>query len=126
MGKERRMKMETLTKENFWDEMSQKYPKAMKHFGEWIDQYKSEHDWDELFRGNKVFGEHTYYRSKPSPKYHELPIAMQFGIFIEWANTTTKELFPGGGLIDHSERPRLSISSMLKGFEPWFEKGILP
>lgn len=73
--------METLTKENFWDEMEQKYPKAMAHFKEWIDRYKSEHDWEDLFNHN------TEYQDTLAPKYHELPIAMQFGIFLEWADT---------------------------------------
>lgn len=64
--------MVTLTKENFWDEMSQKYPKATAHFKLWVDQYKSEHDWASMFG-------HLEYK-----KYHELPIAMQFGIFLEY------------------------------------------
>lgn len=86
---------ETLTKENFWDEMEQKYPKAMTHFKQWIDQYKSEHDWDKLFstgffkfseeKTTTVVGELAQSLIvAQAPKYHELPIAMQFGIFTEY------------------------------------------
>lgn len=36
--------MMTLTKKLFWDEMSQKYPKAMKHFLAWVNNYKDSND----------------------------------------------------------------------------------
>lgn len=84
----------TLTRENFWDEMEQKYPKAMSHFKQWIDQYKSEHDWNTLFNTGYIkFTEEIAIESdllqeiktSVAPKYHELPIAMQYGIFIEFA-----------------------------------------
>lgn len=85
--------METLTKENFWNEMEQKYPKAMKHFLEWVNSYKEENSWNQLFNSGKV-GSGTYksndgllitnYTDVLAPKYHELPIAMQFGILIEY------------------------------------------
>lgn len=76
-----------LTKENFWDEMEQKYPKAMKHFKEWIDGYKIANDWSVLFKAN----EKTMQIYSSTYKYHELPIAMQFGIFCEYVFTLTKE-----------------------------------
>lgn len=73
--------------------MEQKYPKAMANFKTWIDRYKSEHDWDTLF--NADFIKFTKEQKKGEdlvqniissviPKYHELPIAMQFGIFMEY------------------------------------------
>jgi hypothetical protein len=81
--------METLTKENFWNEMEQKYPKAMAHFKEWVDNYKSEHYWNVLF--NHISTDRVVPKGFDcAPKYHELPIAMQFGIFTEymyyWSN----------------------------------------
>lgn len=79
--------MEALTKENFWDEMSQKYPKAMAHLLAWIDQYKSEHNWGSLFNP-----EYSFQHPSSPPKYHELPIAMQFGIFLEWLYSMAEEL----------------------------------
>lgn len=79
--------MESLTKENFWDEMEQKYPKAMAHFKAWVDQYKSEHDWEGLF-GHQLRGARGQQVIR-TPKYHELPVAMQFGIFTEWLYSIT-------------------------------------
>lgn len=80
--------METLTKENFWDEIEQKYPKAMRHFKEWIDNYKAEHEWKGLFNANYNKEPWSNYIGGPevteAPKYHELPIAMQFGIFYQY------------------------------------------
>lgn len=91
---------DTLTKENFWDEMEQKYPKAMEHFKEWLSTYKLEHDWDVLFKAglcpHKLEDREPYFKGDnkyPAPKYHELPIAMQFGIFLEWLQQFPKQKF---------------------------------
>jgi hypothetical protein len=62
--------MENLTKENFWNEMKEKYPQAMERFCEWIDDYKRQVEWKKLFNT-------TYYPWK----FHDLPLAMQFGIW---------------------------------------------
>lgn len=70
--------MESLTKENFWNEMEQKYPRAMAHFQNWIDGYKRANKWNRLFNG------HATGEGAIVPKYHELPIAIQFGIFLEY------------------------------------------
>jgi len=82
--------MESLTKENFWDEMEQKYPKAMAHFKEWIDEYKNADKGRYYTLFNAGITSHLDSDTKQTvktraPKYHELPIAMQFGIFLEWA-----------------------------------------
>jgi hypothetical protein len=82
--------METLTKENFWNEMEQKYPKAMAHFQNWIDGYKQANDWKELFYEGDADGDHAYYHD--APKYHELPIAMQFGIFLEYVSSSANSI----------------------------------
>jgi hypothetical protein len=55
--------MENLTKENFFNEMQKKYPKAMDIFCKWIDEYKKRVEWDCPL------------------KYHDLPLAMQAGIW---------------------------------------------
>lgn len=62
--------MENLTKENFFNEMYIKYPISMQRFCNWIDKYKKEVNWNELF-GEKV-------------KFHHLPISMQRGIWDEY------------------------------------------
>jgi hypothetical protein len=98
---------DTLTKENFWDEMSQKYPKAMAHFLNWIDSYKAENDWAILFNDKGEFfdwvdpNNHSkggIRRVGVAPKYHELPIAFQFGIFVQFSNEVIKHyrLHAGG------------------------------
>lgn len=116
--------MELLIKENFWNEMEQKYPKAMAHFNEWIDKYKTEHDWEQLFGEDPPTGisEGNWIKA---PKYPELPIAMQFGIFIEWYYETLKSLFPSSNMA-YTGEPNRSIEFALQLSEPYFEKGILP
>jgi len=102
--------MEPLTKENFWDEMTAKYPKAMNHFCAWVDEYKKENDWDDLFNGN--INEHKGHNGgwetelTVAPKYYELPTNIQFGIFLGFIFDTTKVQFkliigPPGTTIDY-------------------------
>lgn len=59
-----------LTKENFFDALRKKFPLAMDHFCAWIDLYKLEVGWNELFGAGLV----------RAPKFHEMPIEMQAGI----------------------------------------------
>lgn len=75
----------TLTKENFFDEMTKKYPKQMEVFCKWIDEYKKRVNWDLIFadRHNGL---------GRVPKFHEIPIAMQIGIITEFS----MEIEPGG------------------------------
>jgi hypothetical protein len=78
---------ENLNKENFWNELQIKYPDAMKIFCDWIDQYKNKVDWQKLFarRTFKISEEETSaeYENRIS-KFHEIPLAMQIGIWIEY------------------------------------------
>lgn len=84
------MTQENLNKENFWNEMHQKYPLAMKDFCEWIDKYKESIKWKSLFndhfkRGEikgKGWGETEI--SFLHPKFHDLPLALQMGIWREY------------------------------------------
>lgn len=62
--------LKSLTKENFWNELQEKYPDLMKEFCEFIDAYKEKVGWAHLL-GRAV-------------KYHDLPIEMQIGIFIQF------------------------------------------
>lgn len=68
---------ESLTKENFWNEILEKYPKSGKLFCDWIDQYKERVNWDLLFadRHNGL---------GRVPKFHEIPLAMQIGVIIQF------------------------------------------
>lgn len=68
---------ESLTKENFWNEIQVEYPNAFKVFSDWIDEYKKEINWSGLFRDH-LNGDAKF----SSPKFHDLPHAMQLGIWI--------------------------------------------
>lgn len=68
-----------MTKENFFNDLGAKFPEAMKLFKTWIDQYKQDNNWQDLFNGWESF---------EAPKYHDLPLAMQAGIFIQFAQET--------------------------------------
>lgn len=67
------MELTNLNKENFFDKLYEDYPNAMQEFCNWIDEYKKENNWIELF-GEKI-------------KYHHLPIAMQIGIWCDFQFT---------------------------------------
>ncbi len=75
--------MNNLNKENFWNEMYQKYPLAMKDFCEWVDQYTDQNNWKELFNSDSDWQDANG-KNAPAPKFHELPIAMQMGIWNEY------------------------------------------
>lgn len=78
-----------LTPENFWTEMKTHYPKAVTAFGRWIDQYKVDNDWDKLFKEiATVDGLFSYI---PAPKYHQLPWAIQFGIWLEFRDSLRQD-----------------------------------
>lgn len=70
-----------LTKENFWNEMMEKFPNATKLFCNWIDEYKEAVNWKQLF-GYRKYPPHGFGINEV--KYHDLPHAMQQGIFIEF------------------------------------------
>jgi len=68
---------ESLTKDNFWNELTKSYPLGTKVFYDWIDEYKKAVNWQDLFR------DHLNADAKfSSPKFHNLPHAMQLGIWI--------------------------------------------
>jgi hypothetical protein len=119
--------MESLTKENFWDEMEQKYPKAMKHFKEWVDRYKIENNWDYLFNANYNKEPWSNYIGGPetteAPKYHELPIAMQFGIFLEWYFTCSKRYSRISKTLSGLDNPKSVIEDLLIFMQYLIERG---
>lgn len=81
--------MKNLNKENFWNEMYDKYPLAMKDFCKWIDEYKLKNNWGELFNSQFKFIHSTDNEGTTStvisePKFHDLPLSMQMGIWAEY------------------------------------------
>lgn len=73
-----------LTKDEFWEPLKEECPRGMKMFGEFIDKYKEENDWENLFNCGVAYDQ----ESKPYVKYHDLPLAMQYGIFSEFVDGT--------------------------------------
>lgn len=78
-----------LTKANFFDEMNFKFPKAMKIFCNWIDDYKKSVNW------NDVFGEHL--------KFHDLPFDLQCGVWYRF-------------MIEQGEAPEIDLRN---GIQLW-------
>lgn len=77
--------MDSLIKENFWNELKEKYPAVMHKFLSWVDEYKKQVNWEQLFN----YGIHLHAsQGWHNPKYHDLPIAMQIGIFIQFTIMT--------------------------------------
>lgn len=92
-----------LTKNNFWNKMMEEFPNAMKLFCNWIDEYKKETDWNNLLGGDI--------------KYHDLPYAMQQGVWISFCYDQLNE---------HFEQPEYSpdfdfeeeVKNVFKELEP--------
>lgn len=59
-----------LTKENFFNELMEKYSIVMHKFCKFIDKWKQENEWDKLFN--------------PNIKFHDLPIQMQMCVMAEF------------------------------------------
>lgn len=60
----------------FWNELESKYPSAVEHFYTWVHAYKHSVGWNQLF-SNQSSGQPV--------SYVDLPIAMQIGIFLQYA-----------------------------------------
>lgn len=80
---------ENLNKENFWNEVMEKYPLATNLFCKWIDEYKEAVNWNKLFAAN----DNTDQLHSSKYKFHEIPYAMQQGIWIEFANDTLHRFY---------------------------------
>lgn len=76
--------MDSLTKENFWNDLYEKFPAEMEIFCKWIDEYKNKINWNDLFTRVNCIGDQPNHCEINPPKYHDLPIAMQIGIFIQF------------------------------------------
>lgn len=119
--------MERLTKENFWNECYSKWPGEMQVFCTWIDEYKKRVGWSALFKESDYpFPDCNYTpvvaadknligaRQYRVPKYHDLPIAMQIGIFLQFTFETHKryDFFDGAGPLD--------MDQFVAGIKDWF------
>lgn len=75
--------MENLSKENFWDQLQEKNPRAMDLFNKWIDKYKEEVGWVSLFG--------------PDLKFHDMPFEFQNGVIARFDIECHAGIFSGKG-----------------------------
>ncbi len=75
------MKNTNINKENFFNVMMKEYPDATQRFCDWIDNYKSEVGWINLFYDNGEEG----------IKFHDIPYEMQKGIIERFVKETTNQ-----------------------------------
>lgn len=103
---------ETLTKENFWNELYEKFPKGTQVFCDWIDQYKKAVGWEELFNEgySKIVienpgGKVNYIPpTTEAPKFHTIPFEMQVGIWIAFVKSRGPVYWPVDDLSEWSLR----------------------
>lgn len=84
---------QTLTKENFFNQMMEKYPKATKGFCDWIDEYKKAVKWNELFQVDSPRNPKQAMTYPTPPKFHDIPYAMQLGIWFEFCSQNLHKYF---------------------------------
>lgn len=75
--------MENLNKENTWAELKIQFPKEIKDFFDWIDEYKIAIDWKALFNSASEWQD-MHGKNAPAPKFHDIPFEMQMGIIIAY------------------------------------------
>lgn len=83
---------QALTKDNFWNKVMELYPKATKNFCAWIDEYKIAVGWDFLFFNNRKASPKSKCRSS-NIEFHDIPFAMQEGIWLEYCRQTLHKYF---------------------------------
>jgi len=94
--------MKNLTKENYWDDVRVCYPDALKLFCNWIDKYKEEIGWKELF-GDKL-------------KFHDMPFEFQNGVIARFDIECFNGVFTGKGKAVYEGNRDLYLA----GFEKLF------
>lgn len=116
-------KLENLDKENFWNAIYAAHPKSVKIFCDWIDIYKKENDWNALFNEHR-----TDLRGQPfcvglAPKFHDLPIAIQFGIFCQFASEIGTQYSHTGIIADFRDwRDFLNIQSIVTDYFEYLDE----
>lgn len=75
--------MKGLTKENFFNEISDKYPLAHAFFLSWIDEQKEKLNYKILFNSDSNWQD-MYGKNARAPKFHDLPFELQFGFIVKF------------------------------------------
>lgn len=65
----------------FWMDLQSQHPENMGLFLKWLDKYAKDNKWNELFNyGSPAYAKMGWH----NPKYFDLPVAMQAGIFAQF------------------------------------------
>jgi len=93
--------MENLSKENTWNDIKQNYRVAFDNFQEWLNNYKEENDWDELFKNQ-------FFRASKENQvsFYDIPLDMQIGILMRFFNENL--IFPVGNLSQYADTEYVS------------------
>lgn len=102
--------MENLNKDNFWNEIEQKYPVQFKYFSEWIDNYKESVGWDSLF-GNNIDAVHY---KQHQIKFHDIPLEMQLGVILRFAGETCDPKIIEGFQLEKAKEYVSAIFGLIK------------
>jgi hypothetical protein len=114
--------MQSMTKEHFWNLLQAQFPEQMNDFTRWIDEFKRREHWEILFNtghetnygpGERGAWPYKSNYHKHYPKFHDLPPAMQIGIFIQYTVETGGSPFPTPA--------DLSFEAWIGAIPRWFE-----
>lgn len=73
----------SMLKDSFWAEIKERWPGEFQLFSAWVDKYKSGQNWLLLFNSNSEY-QNAMGQNAIAPKFHDLPPAMQIGIFLQY------------------------------------------
>ena len=115
--------MERMTKADFWDGIQSEYPEGMAEFNAWIEEFRRRADWEILFNcghetnygpGDRYEWPYKSNYSRHYPRFHNLPNAMQIGIFIQYTIEQGGESFfqPGAEM--------WTMEGMIQAIRQWF------
>lgn len=87
----------------FWDYQAEVHPEMMKEFRAFCDNYKDDNDWNKLFNAgwSRGYSQAAHFIGEAqtvAPKIHDLPDAMQMGIFMAWQATKDEDPIVAGGI----------------------------
>ena len=108
--------MEGLTKENFFNLMSDNYPFGMRLFTEWIDEQKKILDWNKIFNSDSEWQD-CIGKNAPAPKFHDLPFELQFGMlsmFILKRDKNIKLEFSRGFIMEEVSKMVAKMDAYIK------------
>jgi len=107
---------ENLNKENFWNALYLEHPDKVEKFCKWIDEYKKKNNWNALFNSDSNWQDANG-KNAPAPKFHDLPVAIQVGIFgqfmAEWAEQNHAS---SGKAVSFREQAATAITRYFKEF----------